>query len=158
MPLRQEPVGSIYTSSLNVPPSNFKQGFPGVTKRYEWFAIDYNGKFWIEKPGKYIFGLISDDGSQLFIDGALKVDNDGVHLPKEVTAAVKLKGGIHTIRVSYFQGPCRSDPCLALQLGVKVTGAPWKLFTTDDFRPPPNPKDWKFAPSQIDQPRAKRQQ
>ncbi len=153
-----EPVGSIYTSSLNVPPSNFKQGFPGVTKRYEWFAIDYNGKFWIEKPGKYIFGLISDDGSQLFIDGALKVDNDGVHLPKEVTAAVKLKGGIHTIRVSYFQGPCRSDPCLALQLGVKVSGAPWKIFSTDDFRPPPNPEDWKFAPSQIDQPRSKRQQ
>src|SRR6202046_4987446 len=36
----------IYTSSLNLPPQNFLQGFPGVTKRNEWFAIDYSGKFW----------------------------------------------------------------------------------------------------------------
>jgi hypothetical protein len=46
-----KPQGSIYTTSLNVPPQDFQLGFPGVTKRYEWFAIDYSGKFWIERPG-----------------------------------------------------------------------------------------------------------
>ena len=46
-----KPVGSIYVSSLNIPPQHFKQGFPGVTKRNEWFAIDYEGRFWIDKPG-----------------------------------------------------------------------------------------------------------
>src|SRR5690348_5872848 len=59
-----EPIGAIYTSRLNVPPRNvFTLGFPGVEHRYEWFAIDYNGRFYVDPPGKYEFALISDDGS-----------------------------------------------------------------------------------------------
>ena len=47
-----KPAGpAIYTSSLNVPAQDFRQGFPGVTKRIEWFAIDYTGRFWVDKPG-----------------------------------------------------------------------------------------------------------
>jgi len=118
-----EPVGAIYTSALNIPPRTFRQGFPGVTKRYEWFGINYTGRFWIEKPGKYGFGLISDDGARLWIDDAQVIDNDGLHMPKARTGTVKLAGGIHRIRVSYFQGPCTSDPCLALILAVERPGA-----------------------------------
>src|SRR2546423_280008 len=62
-------VGAIYTSKLNIPPREFDAGFPGVTDRFEWFAIDYNGRFWIEKPATYRFSLVSDDGSKLYIDG-----------------------------------------------------------------------------------------
>jgi hypothetical protein len=116
------PVGAIYTPTLNIPPSSFREGFPGVTTRYEWFAIDYNGRFWIEKPGEYRFRLVSDDGSKLFIDGAQVIDNDGAHLPRAKVGAVKLAGGIHKIRVTYFQGPCTSDPCLALILAVEPRG------------------------------------
>ena len=29
-----KPVGSIYTSSLNIPPRSFTEGFPGVTDRF----------------------------------------------------------------------------------------------------------------------------
>jgi hypothetical protein len=36
-----KPVGTIHTSSLNIPPRIFTDGFPGVTDRFEWFAIDY---------------------------------------------------------------------------------------------------------------------
>src|SRR4051794_38861938 len=50
-----KPKGSIYTTSLNIPPQDFVLGFPGVTDRFEWFAIDYSGKFWIEQPGIYRF-------------------------------------------------------------------------------------------------------
>jgi hypothetical protein len=32
-----KPKGIIYTHSLNVPPTDFKEGFPGVTKQFEWF-------------------------------------------------------------------------------------------------------------------------
>ena len=76
---RLHPQGTIYTTSLNVPPQDFLIGFPGVTKRFEWFAIDYAGKFWIENPGLYRFRLVSDDGAMLYIDGELVADNDGVH-------------------------------------------------------------------------------
>src|SRR5271163_3656163 len=52
---RMKPVGTIYATSLNVPPQDFTLGFPGVTKRVEWFAIDYTGRFWAEKAGDYGF-------------------------------------------------------------------------------------------------------
>ena len=84
---KKKPVGTIYTTALNVPPQDFQNGFPGVTKRFEWFAIDYTGRFWIEKPGDYQFQLTSDDGSKLYIDDEAIVDNDGVHPPKTMTAS-----------------------------------------------------------------------
>src|ERR1700735_4489058 len=89
-----KPAGpAIYTSSLNLPPQDFKAGFPGVTKRTEWFAIDYSGKFWIAAPGMYTFSLLSDDGAKLYIDDKVVVDNDGVHAPLEKTGMVDLAGG-----------------------------------------------------------------
>src|SRR5579863_6087192 len=61
---KMKPAGPpIYTSSLNVPAQDFRQGFPGVTQRTEWFAIDYTGRFWIADPGTYRFNMLSDDGS-----------------------------------------------------------------------------------------------
>ncbi len=55
------------------------QGFPGIDNRFEWFAIDYTGNFWIARGGKYKFALNSDDGSKLYIDDTLVIDNDGQH-------------------------------------------------------------------------------
>src|SRR5580698_3221317 len=56
---KMKPAGPpIYTSSLNVPAQDFRQGFPGVTKRVEWFAIDYTGRFWIAEPGPYRFNML----------------------------------------------------------------------------------------------------
>src|SRR5215472_11594050 len=40
---RLKPAGAIYTTSLNVPAQDFLLGFPGITTRNEWFAIDYTG-------------------------------------------------------------------------------------------------------------------
>jgi PA14 domain len=137
-----KPRGSIYIDSLNIPARNFTEGFPGVTKRFEWFAIDYTGRFWIEKPGPYDFSLISDDGSRLYIDDRVVIDNDGIHPPIEKTETVFLDGGIHLIRVSYFQGP---RTALALVLRVAGPGEEWRVFSTDEFRPPPNPEDWKWG-------------
>src|SRR5215472_3406171 len=87
---KRKPAGIIYTESLNVPAQDFRQGFPGVTKRFEWFAIDYTGRFWIEKPGKYRFALTSDDGAQLYIDDQLVVDNDGMHPARTAEGSVEL--------------------------------------------------------------------
>jgi hypothetical protein len=137
-----EPVGTIYTSSLNVPPRDFSDGFPGVTRRFEWFAIDYTGRFWIDKPDSYRFSLESDDGSKLYIDDKLVINNDGVHPPQTVTRSINLTGGIHRIRVSYFQGPRFH---VALMLGIAGPGEDFRLFTTEEFRPPRNPEDWKYG-------------
>src|SRR5580692_7912856 len=141
------PQGSIYTTSLNVPPQSFLMGFPGITKRFEWFAIDYTGKFWIEKPGLYRFRLVSDDGAMLYIDGQLIVDNDGVHSTEVRLGSIRLAGGLHTIRVPYFQGPRET---VALMLEVAGPGEQPRIFSTDEFKPPPNPESWRFpSPAEL---------
>jgi hypothetical protein len=136
-----KPQGKIYVSTLNVPLRDFTEGFPGVTKRQEWFAIDYTGRFWIDKPGPYRFALTSDDGSRLYIDDQMVVDNDGIHPADTKSGSVELAGGIHGIRVQYFQGP-RLQVALVLQ--IAPPNEELRLFSTDEFKPPANPEDWKF--------------
>lgn len=125
--------GSIYTNILHVPPRDFSEGFPGVTDRFEWFAIDYNGRFWIQDPGKYEFFLMSDDGSKLYIDGKTVIDNDGVHASVERAGSATLKSGVHRIRVSYFQGPRFH---VSLILDVRRPGEEWRPFNMDHYLPP----------------------
>jgi hypothetical protein len=135
-------VGELWTNSLNIPPRHWRSGFPGLTDRYEWFAIDYDGKFWIDEPGRYAFALLSDDGSRLFIDDVPIIDNDCQHPPDLRIVAAKLEGGGHRLRVSYFQGP---RDCLALVLAVAGPDGHWKVFDIHEFKPPSNPEDWHYA-------------
>lgn len=136
-------IGTLYTPSLNVPNRIFKEGFPGVTNRIAGFAIDYTGRFYVDPPGRYQFRLTSDDGSKLYIDGHLVVDHDGIHPahnPRE--GSIDLAGGIHRIRVSYYQGP---PMYLALVLEVAGPDGNWRIFSTDDFKPPADPDKWKYG-------------
>jgi hypothetical protein len=133
------PVGSIYTPYLCVPPRSFDEGFPGVTERFEWFAIDYTGRFWFSTSGIYRFALASDDGSILYIDGKKVIQNDKVHPVMEKTAKVALKRGAHVIRVSYFQGP-RFQVALVLRVAVPGSNN-LRVFHADDFNPPAD-GDW----------------
>ncbi len=135
-----QPIGAIYTYSLNVPVRDFREGFPGVTDRFEWFAIDYRGKFWIAKPGKYEFSLLSDDGAMLYIDDRTVVSNDGLHPPRKRHGVVTLTRGMHNMRVSYFQGPAMQ---VALILSVKREKEAWRIFSMNDFSPPTDPELWK---------------
>jgi hypothetical protein len=138
---RLHPLGSIYTTSLNVPPQDFLLGFPGITQRFEWFAIDYSGRFWIETPGLYRFRLTSDDGAMLYIDGQLIADNDGIHSTTVRLGSIRLGGGTHTLRVPYFQGP---GDTVALILEVAGPGEQPRVFSTEEFKPPTNPEQWRF--------------
>ena len=136
---RMEPAGTIYTHILNVWPQRFDEGFPGVTDRLEWFAIDYTGRFWIENAGKYRFSLLSDDGARLAIDQRELIDNDGIHSASALSGSALLSRGVHTIRVSYYQGPRYT---VALVLAVAAPGGGWRIFDTDDFLPPQDPAEW----------------
>ncbi|MFL6416476.1 MAG: PA14 domain-containing protein, partial [Bryobacteraceae bacterium] len=138
---RLKPVGTIYTTRLNIPPRDFKEGFPGITGRLEWFAIDYRGQFFIPSRARYQIGVMSDDGSKLYIDGRLIVDNDGIHPPSGCQAAVELDSGVHTIRISYMQGP---GVLVSLQLFIAKSGEPPRIFDTKDFM---LPEGSSFAPS-----------
>jgi hypothetical protein len=131
--------GTIYTTTLNVWPQRFDEGFPGITDLFEWFAIDYTGRFWIQSAGRYRFSLLSDDGSRLSVDNQELIDNDGTHSAAALSASAFLSRGIHTLRVSYYQGPRYT---VALVLAVAAPEAAWRIFNTDDFAPPQDPTEW----------------
>jgi hypothetical protein len=130
-------VGSIYTTSLNVWPQNFDEGFPNVTDRFEWFAIAYTGKVWIENGGHYRFSLLADDGAKLYLNNEVVIDNDGVHAARAVSGSATLTRGVHEIKVEYFQGPRFT---VALVLAVAPPGEPWRIFNMNDFKPPNDPE------------------
>jgi alpha-N-arabinofuranosidase len=69
----------------------------------ENFGVRYEGYIRIPADGSYTFGVTSDDGANLIIDGETVVDNDGLHGPQETTATTVLRAGYHAITVDYFQ-------------------------------------------------------
>jgi hypothetical protein len=69
----------------------------------EYFGLEFSGFVKVSEDGVYALSTDSDDGSRLFIDGNLIVDNDGLHSSKEVKGVVALAAGAHAIRVQYFQ-------------------------------------------------------
>ena len=137
---RMRPVGSIYTTSLNVWPQHFDEGFPNVTDRFEWFGIEYTGRIWIEIPGPYRFSLLADDGAKLYVNNQMVIDNDGVHESVAVSGGATLTRGVHEIKVDYFQGPRYT---VALVLAIAPPGEAWRIFKTTDFKPPNDPEQWQ---------------
>lgn len=109
------PQGRIYSSKFDVAPRKFDEGFPGLSDRFEWFVIRYRGQFRVDHGGVHRFRLLSDDGSKLYINGRLAVDNDGLHEPREVVQMVKLPEGTYELTLEYMQGPALD---VALQLWV----------------------------------------
>ncbi len=68
------------------------------------FALQFDGKLLIKTAGEYEFYLLSNDGTRLFIDGKLVIDNDGPHgADSEKPGKVQLTEGKHAIHLDYFQ-------------------------------------------------------
>ena len=67
------------------------------------YFMRFSGYLSIPTNGSYTFYLNSDDGSKLWLDGALLVNNDGVHAAQEVSGGTNLAGGMHSLVVGYFQ-------------------------------------------------------
>lgn len=91
---------------LDIPDHDYKEGFPGVKDLDEWFGLDINWQVYIPKSGAYQFKMNSDDGSILFINDKVVINNDGTHPQKAVNGKVTItKKGWHRFRVKYYQGP-----------------------------------------------------
>jgi len=73
-----------------------------IKEREDHYGVKFRGTFSIETEGSYTFYLLSDDGSKLYIDGKLIIDNDGSHGEIEKTGSIELTKGKHSIRVDYF--------------------------------------------------------
>ncbi len=69
----------------------------------EYFGILYTGEINISESGDYTFFLSSNDGSSLYIDDNLVIDNDGLHGTIEKPGNINLSVGKHKFSLSYFQ-------------------------------------------------------
>lgn len=67
------------------------------------FAYDFRTLVRIPERGVYRFYTYSDDGSKLYIDGKLIVDNDGGHSARRAEGKVALEKGFHELRLLYFE-------------------------------------------------------
>jgi len=126
------------TSGGGAPFSNLAGSFTSpdisfaTSTGYDWhpfglgnFGADITGILSIPSNGNYIFSLNSDDGSLLFIDGVLVIDNGGTHGPTVVASpSTVLTAGNHPFEVQFFEdlgGPSGVD--LSLPSGVTYAAA-----------------------------------
>ena len=65
------------------------------------FGIQFSSSIKINSKGEYHFYLLSDDGSRLYINNTLVVDNDGGHGAIERKGSISLQPGFHKITLDY---------------------------------------------------------
>jgi hypothetical protein len=107
----------------------------------ERYRARFFGYLLVDDSGSYTFGLTSDDGATLSIDGRLVVDNGGVHEAIERTGEIQLDAGPHFVQIDYFQngglyalgwrwahgdGALTAVPAWRLSTGRSAT---WQLVT-----------------------------
>ena len=88
------------TGVLSGPGGNAVGAPPGVIG--VTVPVLFNGYLNIVTPGTYTFNITSDDGSQLYIDGVMVIDDDGGHGLVLGTASVSLTAGLHAFQERYF--------------------------------------------------------
>lgn len=127
------PIYTFIAANLDIPIREYTQGFPTPERQIvvENFAVRFRGVLAVDTPGRYTFWLLSDDGSRLYINDTLVIDNDGIHGitrskgQKDLSESVKvsweisgwhflemgkggsieLAAGTHPFEIQYFQGP-----------------------------------------------------
>lgn len=96
------------------------------------FSIEWVGKIYIPRAGVYAFGTNSDDGSYLFIDGQMIVDNGGHHGDVYREGMIQLSEGFHDIILRYFQ----VDGGRKIELWWTPPGGAHELVPAHYLRPP----------------------
>ncbi len=81
----------------------------GAATGVNFYGVRFTGRIHIAQAGEYTFYSASNDGSRLFIDGALIVDNDGQHTLVEEEGSVSLSNGLRDITLEYFQAGGTED-------------------------------------------------
>jgi len=77
-------------------------GFGGAPMA-DGFYVRWTGTLRVATAGKYVLFTESDDGSRLSIDGAVVVDNGGLHPMEERSGEVELKAGDHALKLEMFE-------------------------------------------------------
>ena len=68
-----------------------------------FYAFRFDSRISVATAGAYTFYTSSDDGSRLYVNNQLVVDNDGLHPKIEKNGVITLASGEHDVRVEYFE-------------------------------------------------------
>ncbi|RYD98827.1 MAG: hypothetical protein EOP50_04660, partial [Sphingobacteriales bacterium] len=79
------------------------------------YGSQFTGKINIPTSGIYTFFTSSDDGSRVFINGALSAASEGGHGPIEGGTSVFLTAGLHDLRIEQTEGTGGNDQQLRWQ-------------------------------------------
>jgi len=99
---KSEWISDIVLEKLDIPVTHSDIWMDGIYQSTH-FGIIFESEMEIKKDGKYEFSLNSDDGSILWIDGKLIIDNDGIHKMKIKKDTLELRKGKYPIKIWYFQ-------------------------------------------------------
>jgi len=97
----------------------------------ERFSILWKGKVAAPVAGVYTFGTRSDDGSYVFIDEKMVVDNGGRHGSEYKEGSIQLDKGFHNLEVRYFQDGGSRD----MQLWWAPPGGPKEIIPSSYLFP-----------------------
>ena len=90
------------------------------------YGFTFTGVIQVPEDGVYTFSVKSDDGSMLYIDDEMVVDNDGSHAAVAAMGKIPLKKGFHTFRLLYLED----------YEGQELSWA-WKLPSKEQLEPIP---------------------
>lgn len=66
------------------------------------FGLIFEGEIYIPSSGEYAFHLASDDGSELYLDENLLINNGGEHADRIKSGKKNVEAGWHPLRVRFF--------------------------------------------------------
>ena len=96
-------VGTIKLASLSVKKTNQAVSyFPGGVYMRDQFGIIFTSQLTVTKSGCYEFYLESDDGSILWIEDNIVIDNDSTHRMIVRRDTMHLKEGTFPVKVWYY--------------------------------------------------------
>ena len=104
-------------------------------RQNDYFAVAFTGFLKVPDQGIYRLTLTSDDGSRMWMNDKMIIDNDGNHPPYGVARMLYLEAGLHPVRIEYFQGNGGAE------LGLQVQRVSGRSGVSD----PKSPPDTTFA-------------
>ncbi len=88
---------------VDAPPSTDRLAAAWNPPVPDTFSATWEGSLLVVADERYTFATISDDGSHLYVDGKLVVDNGGAHAPARRLGSVVLQRGVHSVALDYDQ-------------------------------------------------------
>ncbi|MCC8246178.1 glycoside hydrolase family 3 C-terminal domain-containing protein [Saccharothrix luteola] len=95
------PVASTAPASIDF---DWAGGSPAPTVPADNWSARFTATLAVPATGAYDLAVTSDDGSRLYLDGALVVDNWGDHATRTRSTRIPLRAGArHQVRVEYYE-------------------------------------------------------